>query len=173
MINDYMVTLDIDWAPEYAIDYVAELLAEHDVRATWFVTHSSPAITRLSQQPELFELGIHPNFLPNSTHGKTHEEVLSHCVAMVPGARSMRTHGLYQSTPLLEQVLSRTPITADVSLFMPHARALSPVEYRWHGRELLRIPYYWDDCYEMERIMKWSGYRPIGICPRTLQGKMV
>jgi peptidoglycan/xylan/chitin deacetylase (PgdA/CDA1 family) len=152
MINDYMVTLDIDWAPDYAIDYVAELLAEHDVRATWFVTHGSPAVTRLSQRPELFELGIHPNFLPGSTHGKTHEEVLSHCVAIVPGARSMRTHGLYQSTPLLEQVLNRTHITADVSLFMPHTRALSPVEYRWHGRELLRIPYYWDDCYEMERI---------------------
>jgi hypothetical protein len=71
---------------------------------------------------------------------------------MVPGARSMRTHGLYQSTPLLEQVLNRTDITADVSLFLPHARGLRPVEYRWHGKELLRLPYYWDDCYEMERV---------------------
>ena len=42
-----------------------------------------------------------------------------------------------------------TPITTDVSLFLPHALSLSPVEYWWRRRLLLRIPYYWEDDFEM------------------------
>src|SRR5207244_3974947 len=81
---------------------VAEQLMASQVRATWFVTHMSPAISRLRRNPELFELGIHPNFLPGSTHGDTPDAVLRHCRALVPDAVSMRTHCLVQSTLLLE-----------------------------------------------------------------------
>jgi hypothetical protein len=150
-MTDIVLTFDVDWAPDFAIDFVAEQLLDRRLKATWFITHQSPALERLREHPELFELGIHPNFLPGSTHGPTPGEVLRYCMKLVPEATSLRTHGLYQSTPLLDEVLSNTPITRDVSLFLPHASLLQPVQYDWKGRTLLRIPYYWEDDLEMER----------------------
>lgn len=147
-----VITLDIDWAPDYAIDFVASLLIEAQVRATWFVTHDSPSVRRLRQHPHLFELGIHPNFLPGTTHGKTESEILSHCMEFAPQARVVRTHGLVQTSNLLEKIIDETPISVDVSLFLPHAAALEPVVYHWeNGKRLVRLPYMWEDDFEMVR----------------------
>src|ERR1017187_7044133 len=107
------LTLDIDWAPDFVIDFAADLLIRRRVKATWFVTHSSPAVDRLRDHPELFELGIHPNFLPGSSQGKTVAEVLSFCRACVPEARSMRTHALVQSSGLLGDVMCQGWIERD------------------------------------------------------------
>jgi hypothetical protein len=71
-----LLTLDIDWAPDAAIDFVAEILVSRGVKATWFVTHDSPGVRRLRARPDLFELGIHPNFLPGSSHGRSGEGAL-------------------------------------------------------------------------------------------------
>ena len=145
------ITLDVDWAPDFAIDHAAALLAEHEVAATWFITHASPAVERLREHPELFELGIHPNFAAGSTHGPTPDAVLDHMLALVPEARAMRTHGLLQSSALLARVRERTPIEVDVSLFLPHAEGLAPVEYPLESGTLVRVPYLWEDDAEMLR----------------------
>src|SRR5215467_8520985 len=101
LVDAPILTFDIDWAPDFMIDHVAGILVEARVRATWFVTHSSDAIDRLREHPDLFELGIHPNFLPGSSHGSSPQEVLQTCMTIVPEAQSFRTHSLVQSTPLL------------------------------------------------------------------------
>lgn len=151
------VTLDIDWAPDCVIDDVAALLLRHNVKATWFVTHSSPAVDRLRQYPDQFELGAHPNLLPGSTHGSTTAEILRHCVELVPEAVSLRTHGLVQSTGFFGQVLKETPWRADVSLYLAATPNLQPTELWWAGESLLRIPYMWEDDLEMERpAPNWS-----------------
>ena len=151
-MNNIIITLDIDWAPDFVIDTVAETLIQSQVKATWFVTHHSPAIDRLKQHKKLFELGIHPNFLPHSTQGKTPTEVLDYCMDLVPDAMSMRTHALVQSSPLFIEIMAQTPIKRDVSLFLPRCSWIQPFEYRLHGRSLWRIPYFWEDDFEMEAI---------------------
>lgn len=151
MTNSIYITLDVDWAPDYVIDFVADILLEQQVKSTWFVTHPSPAIERLSCFPDFFELGIHPNFLSGSTQGKTAREILSYCFEIVPAAKSMRTHSLVQSTPLLGEILQQTPIEIDVSLFLPHVPRLQPFDYHWNDQCLLRVPYFWEDDFEMER----------------------
>jgi hypothetical protein len=143
------LTLDVDWAPDCVIDHVAAELRRSGVPATWFVTHAAAAVERLRETPALFELGIHPNFLPGSSHGATVREVLSHCMRLVPEARSMRTHSLVQSSPLLGQVVRETPITVDVSLLLPRHQGLQPVQMPLAGRTLLRLPFYWEDDIEM------------------------
>jgi hypothetical protein len=150
-MNNIVLTLDTDWAPDFMIDYVAHILMEKQICATWFVTHQSPAIGRLRQYPHLFELGIHPNFLPNSTQGTTPGQVLRYCMDLVPDATSLRTHSLVQSTPLITQIIDETPIVTDVSLFIPYGTFLQPVKYQLRNRCLLRIPYFWADDYEMEQ----------------------
>ena len=159
------ITLDVDWAPDHAIDAVAGELIERDVRATWFVTHASPAIDRLRDRPDLFELGIHPNFAPGSTHGETPDAVLDHCMAIVPEARSMRTHGLVQSSALLALVRERTPVRVDASLFLPGANDLAPVDYPLASGSIVRVPYLWEDDAEMLRPDPvWDAW---GLAART------
>lgn len=151
------ITLDTDWAPDAAIAQCAKMLVDAKVRATWFVTHESAAIAALRDHPELFEIGIHPNFLPGSSHGATPDAVLNSCMRMVPDAISMRTHALVQSTPLLDSVLQKTPIRCDASLLLSYASHVEPIEYQWKGTTLLRIPYVWEDDIEMMRdCPRWS-----------------
>lgn len=147
--TDLLITFDIDWAPDFMIESTARLLRARNVKSTWFVTHRSAAVDRMRSHPECFELGIHPNFLPSSSHGRTPLEILTHCMSLVPDAVSMRSHGLAQSTPMFEQILNQTPIKADVSLFLPRVSGLVPFDYTWTGRTILRVPYFWEDDYEM------------------------
>ena len=79
-----LITLDIDWAPEVVIDWMAQVLIDANVRATWFVTHESQAVNRLRRRSDLFESGIHPNFMAGSSHGATPIAVLRHCLDLVP-----------------------------------------------------------------------------------------
>jgi hypothetical protein len=148
-LADGVMTLDIDWAPDAIIDSVAALLIERRVKATWFVTHRSPAVDRLRQHRDLFELGIHPNMLPGSTHGTTENEALAHVLEIVPGAVSMRTHGLYQTSNFLVKAATQFGLRVDVSLFLPRAPHLQPHRITWGGAALWRIPYFWEDDVEM------------------------
>lgn len=151
MLQGAHVTLDIDWAPDVAIDFAAEILVRHGVRATWFVTHASPAVTRLRGQADQFELGIHPNFLAHSSHGQTPDEILAHCLELVPDATSARMHGLVQSTQLLDRLFTTTSVHTDASLFLPRTPHLQPLTYDWRRIPYTRIPYFWEDDIEMER----------------------
>lgn len=147
-MNTAILTFDTDWAPDFVIDAVAEMQRSYGVPATWFVTHESPAIDRLREEPELFELGIHPNFLPNSSHGTSVEEVLQHVMSIVPEAVSMRTHGVYQSGALLSEVARSTPVKIDSTTFLPLMPDLAPViQHTPHGT-LIRAPFIWSDDYE-------------------------
>ena len=156
-----VITLDVDWAPDFVIDEVASLLINDGVRATWFITHASPAIERLKDYPDLFELGIHPNFQPGSTHGSTPEEVLDHMGELVPSPSSVRTHALVQSTPLLAQMFRRFPsLKADLSLFLPHSTRCEFSLFAHGGSLVTRIPYIWEDDLEMdfpEQVWRLEG----------------
>lgn len=144
------LTFDVDWAPDFAIDFVRDLVRTYDAPSTWFVTHSSDALQRLREEAPRVELGIHPNFLQNSTHGVSATEVLSHCMGLVPDAVSMRTHSLVQSTPLLQMVTEHTPIKLDSSLLLPRVSGAVPFRQPFAGRPLLRVPVQWEDDVEME-----------------------
>ncbi|MCC7052650.1 MAG: hypothetical protein IT355_05245 [Gemmatimonadaceae bacterium] len=142
---ELLITLDVDWAPDHVIDAVAGQLAAAGVRATWFITHASPAVERLRERGDLFELGIHPNFMPGSTHGATVDAVLAHCLALVPEARVMRTHGLVSSSRLLDEVLARSEIRIDSSLLLRRHPNLGVVEQPFPHGVLARVPIWWED----------------------------
>lgn len=133
------------------IDEIASILTEAKVKATWLVTHGSPAIDRLRKRPDLFELGIHPNFLSGSSHGETVAEVLETCMRIVPEATTMRSHALVQSSAILHQVLELTTIRCDSSIMMPYATGLAPVGFPYPEGPLVRVPYFWEDDVEMAR----------------------
>lgn len=141
----------MDWAPDFVLREVARLLRDLEMPATWFVTHETPVLDELRAAGGLFELGIHPNFAPMSTHGATPVEVLRHCRALVPEAVSVRAHGLIQSTSLLELYMSgAAPLRVDASTFLTHTPLSRPVEFVWRGRTLQRFVVCWEDDVEFE-----------------------
>jgi hypothetical protein len=151
------LTFDVDWAPDWCVELCAELCAQAGVPATFFITHASPALEALRQRP-LVELGVHPNFLPGSAHGNTARTVLDHCLALVPEASAMRTHGLFQSSALMALVSDQYPaIETDVSLLLPFHRNLQPTDLYMGAsrRRLTRLPYCWED----DVAATWPGWR--------------
>jgi|TARA_B100000315_G_scaffold254652_1_gene296177 hypothetical protein len=150
-LNQFVLSFDVDWAPDCAIDFVVDVLVEKQIKATWFVTHDSPGIERLFQHNNIFELGIHPNFLPNSTHGNSIKEVLTHIAQLVPNSKIMRTHCLTQSTEILETSVSDFGIEIDASLFLMGMSNIQPhLLFLNHDvKGLIRIPYFFEDDFEM------------------------
>jgi len=162
-MNAPVLTLDVDWAPDWVIDEVAAILIANRVRATWFVTHASPAIERLKNHPTIFELGIHPNFLPNSTQGEDQDQIIDYLLAIVPKPRSVRTHALFQSTRLLVHMFKKIPtLRVDVSIFTPHVKHWEPVEFHYENVCGCRFPYIWEDDSEMYRPHPIWEYAELG-----------
>lgn len=147
----HAITFDIDWVPDFIIDSVATQLESARIPSTWFVTHGSKAIDRLASKSDLFELGIHPNFRPNSSHGESPRDVLNYCISLVPHATSMRTHGLIQSISLYDEIMRSTNIKIDVTTYMPRALDTTPVVYERYGKSMFRAVTYWQDELELSR----------------------
>jgi hypothetical protein len=158
MLNRSLITLDVDWAPDFAIELAARVLIESRIKATWFITHMSPAIESLRKRSDLFELGVHPNFLPGSSHGDSVKEVLEYVMRLVPDAISMRSHSAYQSGPMLNEVTASTRIRFDSSIFLPEMSYISPVEHLTPNGSIYRIPFFWADDYEM--LKQRPAWRP-------------
>lgn len=143
------ITIDVDWAPDCAIDEAADILLSCGANATWFITHESPAVDRLREHPDQFVLGIHPNFNPGSSHGSTIDDVIDFAMSLVPDAHIMRTHGLFQSSEMYRRIIETTPIRIDVSVSMHRVPNLRPYWHPFEGGRLIRIPYYWEDADEL------------------------
>jgi len=158
------LTFDLDWAPEWCIENCIKICREAGVKATFFVTHPSAALRSIASDPQ-FELGIHPNFLNCSDHGRTTKEVMDHCLSLVPDAKSMRTHALVQSTHILAEISDDYPgIETDVSLLLPLHRGLYPTDI-YLGRLLrrfTRLPYFWED----DVMAVWPGWN-WSVVPQT------
>ena len=64
-----------------------------------FVTHESEII-ELNYESGKIERGIHPNFLPNSSHGNSYYEIVAACVKFAPEAYGFRSHRLFDVTDI-------------------------------------------------------------------------
>jgi hypothetical protein len=163
--STFAITLDTDWAPDWMLEEVISILIEKDVKSTWFVTNDSSVLNLIRRESRLFEIGIHPNCLPGSSHGKTEDEVLNHMRQIVPHAISMRTHGLYQSSSFLRLAARRYEIKIDVSLLLPGTQHIEPHILHFGDAKLLRIPFFGEDDLEMlSRNPAWRLSNPKYYC---------
>ncbi|MDQ0895411.1 polysaccharide deacetylase WbmS family protein [Agromyces ramosus] len=158
-MHDVFVTIDVDWAPDWAMRRLLATLVEGRIRSTWFITHETEVLTELRSHSDLVDLGIHPNFQPGSSHGTDAASVVTECMRIVPEARTMRTHCLVQSTPILQTVVDMSPILLDTSLYVRDLSGVTSTELPLdHGRSLTRVPYVWEDDLEFfAREPRWDG----------------
>lgn len=147
MTARYHLTFDLDWAPDPMVSLCLSLLDAAGVTATFFTTHHTDLNEEIRRQGH--ELGIHPNFLPGSSHGTGVSEVVDTCLSFAPEARYMRTHALVQSTPLLSEVFDDNPqLMTDVSLLMHGVPNVRRGMGSTGSRVFERILYNWEDSCE-------------------------
>ena len=140
--------MDIDWANDFLLEEVIKIINNKNVKITWFITHETPIIEKLKKDKK-YELGIHPNFLPNTTQGNSPTEILSNLKKIVPKAVSVRTHALYHSVPLLMK-FQDYGLKNDSSILLYKTKNIEP--HFNPSLNLYRIPYFWEDYVEMFEV---------------------
>lgn len=148
-MKDIVLTFDIDWASDAVIQFVLDELIEKQIKSTWFITHNFPLLEKMKSRPDLFELGIHPNFLPGTTQGDTDDDILNNLLRILPQTELIRMHSVYQSGPLLSKIVKGTPIKIDSSIFLPEMSHIQIVTHLTPYGALKRVPVFWADDYEL------------------------
>lgn len=140
----FHITLDIDWAPDSSILRCLNLLSKAKVKATFFATHHTDFNNEIILQGH--ELGIHPNFCSNTTHGTSVKEIIETCLEFAPNASCIRTHCLYQSSQLLYEIFSNfSQLKLDLSLLMHKGPYIQKCTWNFKGTDFQRIMYNWAD----------------------------
>lgn len=147
----FVLTADVDWASEHCIESYIDHAAGHGIVPTLFVTHRSAAIARAAAAGKV-HLGIHPNFLPGSTHGKTTEEVLDHVFDLVPEPVASRSHCFYDNSHVAE-ALARRGIKVDSNICC-HLQEGLPVLEHWNG--VKRLPVFFEDDAHWAQGKSWA-----------------
>jgi hypothetical protein len=138
----FCFTTDVEWAPEWAIGEVLSFFRERALPLTPFVTHASSLVAEHYDRPEMRRrAGVHPNFLPQSSHGKTRDEVIDTVFELWPHAVSFRSHCFYEDSPTL-LALARRGVLYDSNLCLYLQPGCGPL---LHHAGLVRFPVFWED----------------------------
>ena len=105
----FSFTSDIDWASDYCIRDLSDLLVSYKIKPTLFVTHDTSILNDLAAAGKA-ELGVHPNFASGSSHGNSIEEVIDTVFRLVPSAETYRAHRFADSTTIALEMPKILPI---------------------------------------------------------------
>lgn len=84
-----IVTIDVDWACEPAIEETLSFLEEKKITPTIFTTHNSAAIQSSINK---IDVGLHPYFGINSSHGSTVKDVVKYVTDLPHNLSAFRCH---------------------------------------------------------------------------------
>ena len=138
----FCFTTDIEWSPEWAIRELFELADAAGVPLTPFLTHRSAFLeTRLAGKGDGPNAGLHPNFLPGSTHGQSVPEVIETTTKLWPAARSYRSHCFYDDTRM-NRLMAEHGFLYDSNLCAFLQAGLVPLRT---ATTIIRFPVFWED----------------------------
>jgi hypothetical protein len=146
MKTKYHLTFDIDWAPDFCVENVLNILKKKNVKATFFLTHKSDIIKDISKDGH--KIGIHPNFFKGSTQGKGNLNIVENLLNLSDNIDCMRTHGLYQSTNMFLEICTEfNQLKYDFSIYTP---SISSKKFKWSYQNISfwRYNYNWEDDFE-------------------------
>ncbi len=144
--ESFYLTIDFDWAHDEVLRNTLDLLEESNVKCTFFVTHDTPILARIRNNPN-FELGIHPNLNPllhelNAGPSSTKDR-FEDLLRIVPEAQSFRCHSMVNSSKILE-IAAELGLKFDCNYFVPYQANIDLKPwYIWNG--IIRVPYFWED----------------------------
>ena len=124
------------------LEYYFEIINTYELKPTLFITHRSKIVERNYFSGKI-ETGIHPNFLPDSSQGKTYEEVIKSCLNCCPGKpvqfRCHRAYDVTDITHLLRNEYGFTHYSNYITLMQPNVRPII------HESGLINFPVFFED----------------------------
>jgi len=136
----FVFTTDIDWASEYCIDRLLGDMVGKGVIPTAYATHKSPVLEKF-QHNDGVKVGLHPNFLPGSSHGDDRLGVIDHITNLFPDAISFRSHCMVDDTHI-SIIMKEKGMLYDSNLCLYLQSNLVPLHH-WTG--IPRFPMFWAD----------------------------
>lgn len=88
-VNSLIITLDLDWACEAAIELTLDFLLQRGIKPCVFTTHESPIVSQVMTK---LDVGIHPYFGNDSSHGRTIAEVVETTLSLPHNLPAFRCH---------------------------------------------------------------------------------
>ena len=147
----FCFTSDVDWAAEAALLIQQKIFDKYDIKATYFITHESPLIRKWHKVGKI-DIGIHPNFLPGSSHGDSFDKVIDTVMKLVPDAHCFRAHRCFDVTPVTHKLVKRG-LLYDSNLVTNLQQDLGPIE---HESGLWRFPVFYEDGTHFEWRRSWD-----------------
>ena len=137
----FCFTSDIDWASEAVLELFFQDVPLDYLELTTFVTHHSDIIEHLYQNNRL-DRGIHPNFLPDSSHGNSFREVIETCKTFAPEAICSRSHRLFEVTDTAHLLKNKYGILYSSNMITTLGTNLKPL---LHESQLIELPVFFED----------------------------
>jgi len=159
----FCMTGDQDWASDAVIADFVDLFAGYGIRPTLFATNKSALVDELESSGRI-ELGLHPNFLPGSTHGTDTDSVIKHVTEMYPRARTIRSHHFVDGSGI-SRAFYQQGILYDSNLCLDLQPNIVPLR---HLSGITRFPVFWNDYVHMtNRGDDWNleRYMPAILSP--------
>jgi Polysaccharide deacetylase len=136
----FVLTSDVDWASEDCIEDLLAAVRRFGIRPVVMATGRSATLDRYLLEDQI-EIGVHPNFLPGSSHGADVASVIDHVLGLYPQAQTFRSHCFVDSSPIAEAFVARG-LRYDSNLCLYLQRAIVPLR---HSSGLVRFPVFWED----------------------------
>ena len=136
------LTFDIDWAPDYMIQNVIDILNLYNVNSTFFVTHESELIKKTDESK--IEVASHLYIAKNSSQGDDLDIVLKKFKSWYPNKKikGNRFHLLNQSYRDLV-FMGKIGYNYDVSALRYNSPYLLPAFHK--DLNLTLLSYFWED----------------------------
>lgn len=142
------LTFDTDWAPDFVLEYVCNILADYDLEATMFFTNKVGF-----RIPEFIETAIHPDFRTCGGVIPEAEKRIDELLCDFPNTKGFRSHRMFWDYGLYD-LLPKKGVLYDSSIFLPfHAN----LEINRAYGDLLRIPAWWTDNIHLERQLSLNS----------------
>ena len=137
----FCFTSDIDWASEDVIEDYFRKLPLDLLKLTTFVTHDSQIIRENFEKGRISR-GIHPNFLPGSSHGNSFREVIETCVSFAPEATCTRSHRAFDVTDTAHMLKNEFHFKCCSNTITTLTQRITPY---WLESKLLQVPVFFED----------------------------
>lgn len=151
--TEILITLDVDWAPDYILAWTQDLLDKAGVRTTVFLTHRTPLLKAMQSNSRI-ELGIHPNFnrLLEGKERTPCRDIIENMMMIVPKAKSVRSHSITQSAHILSH-FKNVGLSHHCNTFIPYTAEIELKPFK-DERGLVHAPYFWED--DVHCIENWT-----------------
>lgn len=145
IVGKTILSFDIDWAADFVISDLIDIIGSKAIKHTFFVTHTSPLLQKYKENP-FVRYGLHPNFdrLLNGDdrNGKNAESVLNNLASCFPSCSVIRSHTLTNSSRLSVMFNRKGFLYESNLLFHNCDQPILPFR---DFSELCKVPITWED----------------------------